>query len=73
MKDWKPVDIVILIITVVVSFVISMSVIRPLLSDKPMSIESAKLVSSIVVSLISIISIYVGSKLKHGKSSEEDE
>lgn len=67
MKDWKPIDIIILIITIVVGFTISFSVIRPLISDRILSAESAKLIAGIIGSLVSIISIYVGSKLKQEK------
>ncbi len=64
MRDWKPVDIIILIITLVVGAIITLSAIRPLFSDRALSPDAAKLVAGIIGSLVSIISIYVGSKLK---------
>jgi hypothetical protein len=71
MKNWQPVDIIILIITIVVGFTISFSVMGYLFSNKIVPSESAELVAGVIGSLISIISIYVGSKLRIEKSTNQ--
>ena len=63
-KDWQPLDKIILIVTIIIGFTIVSSIIRPLITHRDVSAEGAKLISSILGSLISIVSIYVGSKLK---------
>ena len=58
--DWKPADIIVLIITVVVGLVLLLSVLKPFLNNAAaLPPESAKLVAGILASMIAIISIGV--------------
>ena len=63
-NNWQPIDIILLIITLIVGFSICFSIIKPTFSNAMLTAESSKLVAGIISSLVSIISIYVGSKLK---------
>ena len=62
MKNWEPVDIGVLIIIAIVGVILIISIIRPFITDKTMSVDAAKLVAGIIGSLISIVSVWVGSR-----------
>lgn len=64
MKNWQPHDIIILILTVTISILLMIVIIKPFITNNVMQPDSAKLLSAIITSIIAIISIYVGSKIK---------
>jgi branched-subunit amino acid transport protein AzlD len=60
----KPVDWVVLLIAFCVVFVVSMTMLDFFITGVRNSPENSKLIAKLVASMIVIISIYVGSKLK---------
>lgn len=61
---WKPQDIVALILTCGVIVILLILSIKSFFGVEPMSDEAAKITSGIIGSIITIISIYIGTKLK---------
>jgi len=64
---WQPVDIVVLIITVMVGVSFMFLHVKPLLSDTPLSENSATKLGQIYFAYIAIISMYIGVKSKISK------
>ena len=62
----KPVDIIVLVIVICVCFVVLVPGINSMVSQTQLSEEKAALISGLVTSMIAIVSIYVGSKLRGG-------
>jgi hypothetical protein len=60
----KPVDYVVLGIAGIIGLVVVMPMIHTMWSDMPYDEGRGKTVGAIVTSLVAILSIYVGSKLK---------
>jgi hypothetical protein len=60
----KPVDIVVLILVICVGFVVTMPLFNFVFTGTHNSAESSKLIGGLVASMIAIVSIYVGAKLK---------
>ena len=67
MKNWKPSDIIMLILVSTVAFAITSIFIEAAFTDVPMSDHSAKLVAGLIGSIISIISMYIGAKIQQNK------
>jgi uncharacterized protein YacL len=72
MKNFKPVDILILFIGVIIGIFILLSVISVLITHKPMDDLKARLIASIITSLVSVISLYVGHRL-NGSNKDKKE
>jgi len=64
MKKFEPADIIIMILAMTVSIVLLISLLRPLFIDASMSAHGAEILKTILGSMISIISMYVGLKFK---------
>jgi hypothetical protein len=60
----KPVDWVVMFIALCVGVVVVTPIFRYLIAGEHMSAEADKLVAGLVASMIAIISIYVGARLK---------
>lgn len=60
----KTVDIVILILTASISVFLLVSIFSPLATGNTFSNEKAEMISRIITSVIAIISVYVGTKIK---------
>lgn len=64
MKNWQPVDIIIIILTLLTCFILMMASIRPLISENEIDLDTTKILAGTLGSLISIISMYVGAKIQ---------
>jgi hypothetical protein len=60
----KPVDYVVMAIVAIVGFVVAMPMMESLFSERAYDHDAAKIIASLVTSMIAIISIYVGAKLR---------
>jgi putative flippase GtrA len=72
MKDWKPTDYIVSFLAFVIGVFALFSVMGVLFTGIPLTDSKAKLVASIVTSIISIVSMYIGSKLHDKKEKEEN-
>ena len=68
-SEWKPIDYIVGFIVLVVGIFLLLVIIGVAVTGNPLNDFKAKLVSSIVTSLISIISVYVGNRLSKSKDS----
>ena len=66
MEKWGPVDFIALMLGLAIFIVIS-GVMYKTIFIQSISAESNKLLTGIVMSVISIISLYIGAKLQKGK------
>ena len=62
----KSVDIIVLILTICVCMVVIGPAINTAITGESISADKAKIMSGLIVSIIAIISIYVGAKLRGG-------
>jgi divalent metal cation (Fe/Co/Zn/Cd) transporter len=67
LNNWKAVDYIIAFLAIIIGMFIILSVLGPLFTHQPMTDNKAKLIASIVTSVISIISVYVGSQIQKYK------
>ena len=65
MKNWKPVDVIVLLLAFVVGFVLIHTALKT--SDTKLSPESIKFVAGLLASMLTIVSIYVGGKIRNNK------
>ena len=64
MKNWSPVDWVVLILTIAISGTFMVTGIIPLLLQEPISDARSKILGGIATSIVSVVSVYVGAKLQ---------
>lgn len=64
-NKWKPIDVIILILVLVIAISLIGAIIRPFITGHDGTIETNKLIAGMLSSMIAIISIYIGSKLKN--------
>jgi len=64
MHKWDSVDWIIFSLTMMVCVVVAMAMLKPMLSGEKMSEDSADRITVIVSSVIAIISLYVGNRLR---------
>ena len=69
---WRPVDIIVLILTIIIGISVWFAQVKPLFSDAILSADILKAITHIDGAMIAIISMYVGSKLG-GKINKSDE
>ena len=62
MKNWKPVDVIVLLLAFVVGFVLIYSALKT--STTRLSPESIKFIAGLLASMLTIVSIYVGGKIR---------
>ncbi|RLD66074.1 MAG: hypothetical protein DRI98_13970 [Bacteroidetes bacterium] len=67
----KPVDAVILLLTVIILGVFAAAVINPIISGTPLNADQAERISAAFGAIISIVSLYVGAKLQQSSNDEE--
>ena len=67
MKNWNSVDVVVLILTIIISLVLIITLIRPFVTGVAITDGNSKLVAGLIASIISIISMYVGAKIQQNK------
>jgi len=71
-KNWKPLDLVVVAITITICGTVGLIVLKPLVTGVELSDDKAKLMATVIASLISIISMYVGAKLQANKDRQND-
>jgi hypothetical protein len=64
-KKYTTVEVVILLLTVGIVLFLFILILKSLLSDIPMSDGRVEILDSILTSIISIVSMYIGSKLNN--------
>ena len=67
LKDWQPVDYIVLILTFVIVFFFVSAAIRVMLTGVPLDAEKSKMINHILSGILSTISMFVGYQLKNGK------
>jgi hypothetical protein len=60
----KPVDIIAIILTITICYLLAVSITAATIRGEPISEIGMKLVDKMTIAIISIISMYVGSKIK---------
>lgn len=66
-KRYTIVEIVVLLLTVGIVLFLLILILKSLISDIPMSDARVEILDSILTSIISIVSMYIGSKLNNNK------
>lgn len=67
MKEWRPVDILVMFLSLTVGILLLSSVAQITITGGALSETKAKTIAGVVSSVVAIISIYVGSKIKNDK------
>ncbi len=65
MRHWNPVDIIIGIFAITIAIFLISAVYDVVFENTPLSETGAKRITAIVTSIVSIIALYVGSKLNN--------
>lgn len=73
MKDWKPLDWIICIITASICMTILLGISRAILTGDPLSQPRLELLVGIISSLVSIVSMYVGATIQRRADRDRDE
>ena len=60
----KPVDKIVLIMTIAIAFILVVSITASVIRGQPLSEAGLKVVEKITLPMVSIIALYVGSKIK---------
>ena len=64
MKKWKPWDVIMLILSLTISIILITIFVELAFNKEPMGDSNAKLVTGLIASIISIISMYIGGKMR---------
>jgi len=72
MKKWQPVDVIITLLTLLICFIFSSLALTPLIRGTEFSEDKAALMAGLLGSILSIIALYVGTKI-NGSSPNEPE
>lgn len=70
MKQWNPLDVVVIVLIALVGLVLIGTMANVVVNHLPESQTREKLITSIVVTMLGIVGVYVGSKIKD--SNEKD-
>ncbi len=65
---WTPTDIIIVLMTLTVCFIIGMSALMPLLDFKEIDHDKQKLLAGVVGSMLSIVSMYIGGMIQRNRN-----
>ena len=71
MKDWSPVAVIIMWLSIVVGLILLAGAIAPMVYKAPMTGEKAKMLEDLVKSVITIISVFVGAKMQQQKDDKK--
>ena len=71
LKEWKPVDYIIVVITVTICTIMLTSVLYSVYAGIELSTGGLKLLHIILVSFVSIISMYVGARIQEKKDANK--
>lgn len=69
---WKPVDVVVVMLAGTVCLAILVSILTAAIKSEELTSEKTKTLASVTVATISIISIYVGARIKSDNEKGED-
>ena len=72
MKLWKPIDIVIVVLTVTICSCLFAALAKPMITGVDLSEGGSELVATMMASVISIVSMYVGAKLQSIRDNRSD-
>lgn len=64
---WRPMDIIILLLTLTLCVVVGFTVVIPLMFQADISETKSKMISATVGSMVSIVSLYIGAKIQEHK------
>lgn len=73
MANRKTVDRIVLLFAVTLSAVVFGSIIKHMLTQQSMPFEQAKLMAGLLASILSIISLYIGTSLRHHADGDDDD
>lgn len=62
-NKWSPVDVITAIVVITICSVVILATLAPLITGQPVPIEKAEMIKMIVLTLIALVSVYVGKKL----------
>jgi len=65
---WTPTDIIIVLMTLTVCFIIGMAALMPLLDFKEIDHDKQKLLAGVVGSMLSIVSMYIGGMIQRNRN-----
>jgi len=69
--QWSPADVIIVLITLTVCFIMGIAALMPLLDFKEIDHDKQKLLAGVVGSMLSIISMYVGGMIQRKRNGTE--
>jgi hypothetical protein len=61
--QWKPADLIIIIVTISVCLALLLAMLKPLITGEPLSVEKAEMVKIIILTLVALVSVYIGKKV----------
>lgn len=61
---WKPVDVIVLVLGSLAGLSLLITVIVPVILGEPISDSRAEMLSSVAMSIIAVVSVYVGARIK---------
>ena len=64
---WTPVDIIVIILTTVISIVLATSIVDVIINDTTMTDIRSKRITALLTSIIAIITLYVGAQIQKNK------
>ena len=67
MKNWRPADIIMLILSITLSIILITIFVELAFSKEPLGDSQSKIVAGLIASIISIISMYIGGKINGRK------
>jgi hypothetical protein len=70
MKGWQPIDYMVGLMVVAVVIFLTMIMGEVVFDDKELSDSGAKRMNTVVISILSIISMYVGAQIQKGKEDK---
>ena len=70
MRGWKPVDIIVVMLSAVIAIVVASSVLAVVLNGKAIAPEKAKMLNALISSIVSIITLYVGAMIQRHKDKD---
>jgi hypothetical protein len=68
---WKPADVVVILLTLTVCFVMGNAALMPLWEFKEVDHEKQKLLAGLIGSVLSIVSMYIGAKIREKHDAKD--
>ena len=67
MKNWTPLDIIVIMFTGAIVFILLIVLGNVVVTDTPLNDTAAKRINILIASIVSIISMYVGAQIQKNK------